>query len=164
MLTEDLCFSWKRADRGPGHIYLIRPVLEKDAKWFNNEETCPVKIGVSKDEKGVSSRLKSLKTGNWNSLCVESISPKLLEPYNVEYTLKSELFKRKLHGEWFAMTFEECNHLKEMLIRESVIYEKVPWVTCDLRDECLTEKAYDIEMWTTIRPNGAYARWLCGDY
>ena len=160
MLTEDLYYSWKRADRGPGHVYLIRPVLGRETKWFKNEETCPIKIGVSKDKKGVLSRLKTMKIGNWIRLHVESISPKLLEPYNVEYTLKKELSKRKLRGEWFEMTLEECKHLKKMLIQESIMYEQLPWVTWDLRDECLTEKAYRIEMDTTINPNGAYAQSL----
>jgi hypothetical protein len=70
--TKGVWPAEKRAERGPGYVYLIRPVLGKKSKWFKDKELCPVKIGVSRDNKnGVDSRLKSLGSGNWNELCIE---------------------------------------------------------------------------------------------
>lgn len=109
----------KRAERGEGYVYLIRPVLGKKSKWFiNNNEVCPFKIGVSKSKTGVKSRLKSLSTGNWMKLCIESVSPKLLEPYNVEYALHRNLKNKKIRGEWYELTLNECKQFKKMLQEE----------------------------------------------
>jgi len=132
----------KRADRGEGYVYLIRPVLGKNSKWFNDEEVCQFKIGVSKSKDGVKSRLKSLSTGNWRKLCIESISPKLLEPYNVEYVLHTKLYKRKIRGEWFEMTLSECKHLKKMLFEETRYDLNVSWLFGDT----LTDMAYEYDV------------------
>ena len=111
----------KRAERGEGYVYLIRPVLGKKSKWFTGKENCPVKIGVSKDNKsGIKSRLKALSSGTWVKLCVEAISPKLLEPYNVEYVLHRELKSnnQKIKGEWFSLSLRDVRRIKYRLKKE----------------------------------------------
>lgn len=145
----------KRAERGAGYVYLIRPVLGKKSKWFKGKETCPIKIGVSKDnKKGVKSRLKALSSGNWFNLCVEAISPKLLEPYNVEYVLHRELSSngQKIKGEWFLLSLDDVKRIKYRLKKEPEV-EHLDFRELELDDDlymrALTCKAYeyDVDDW-----------------
>jgi len=127
-----------RAEMGSGYVYLIRPVLGKKSKWFKEKELCPIKIGVSRDnKKGVESRLKSLGAGNWNKLCVEMISPKLSEPFNVEYALHRNLRDNKIRGEWFKLSLNEVKEIKEQLKMEPEIEKENDWIS-----ESLTMGAY----------------------
>ena len=132
----------KRAERGEGYVYLMRPTLGKNSKWLKNKETCPIKIGVSKTRNGIKSRLKSMSTGNWNQLCIEYVSPKLQEPYNVEYALHRELWTKKIKGEWFEITLEECKNLKKKLMLEKNRYDP----DGPLESESLTDMAYEYDM------------------
>ena len=151
--TKGMWPAQKRAERGPGYVYLIRPVLEKKSKWFKDKELCPVKIGVSRDNKnGVDSRLKSLGSGNWNKLCIEMISPKLSEPFNVEYYLHRVLNGRKIRGEWFELSLSEVKELKEQLRKE-------PEIEIDeyggLIPGSLTEGAYQYDVIDAVRSGWA---------
>ncbi len=141
----------KRADRGSGYVYLIRPVLGKKSKWFTGKENCPVKIGVSKDNKnGIKSRLKALSSGTWVKLCVETISPKLLEPYNVEYVLHRELKShgQKIKGEWFSLSLNDIKKIKYRLKKEPEVehfdFRDIDHLDC--YGHALTCKAYEYDL------------------
>ena len=144
-----------RAEMGSGYVYLIRPVLGKKSKWFKGKELCPVKIGVSRDnKKGVDSRLKSLGAGNWNKLCVEMISAKLSEPFNVEYSLHRNLWDNKIRGEWFELSLNEVKEIKEQLRMEPEIEEDEDG---NLIPGSLTEWAYQYDKIDSISSGWAKA-------
>ena len=137
-MAKSLAPAEKRAEMGSGYVYLIRPILEKKSNWFKGKELCPVKIGVSRDnKKGVESRLQSLNAGNWNKLRVEMISPKLSEPFNVEYCLHQNLKRQKIRGEWFKLSLNEVKEIREQLKMEPEIENEQDWIS-----ESLTVGAY----------------------
>jgi hypothetical protein len=155
--TKGMWPAEKRAERGSGYVYLIRPVLGKKSKWFKDKELCPVKIGVSRDKKkGVDSRLKSLGSGNWNKLCIEMISPKLSEPFNVEYYLHRVLNRKRIRGEWFELSLSEIKELKEKLRKEPEIERDD---NGDLIPDSLTEGAYQYD-----KIDAVWFGWEKGNY
>ena len=116
--NDNVCPIEVRGKRlNSGHVYLIRPE-EVPKKWFKGIGECPVKIGVSKNIKGVSTRLKDLSSGNWVKLCVDKISPEILEPFNVEYFLHDKYREKNIKGEWFNLTIDEFHTIKKDLSEE----------------------------------------------
>jgi hypothetical protein len=119
-----------RAEMGSGYVYLIRPVLGKKSKWFKGKELCPVKIGVSRDnKKGVELRLKTLSSGNWNKLCIEMVSPRLWKPFSVEYYLHTKYWHRQILGEWYELTLNDIEKIKEQLRKEPEIEKDTCWTS-----------------------------------
>ena len=120
-INDDLCPNQLRALRlNSGHVYLIRPA-EPPKNWFRGIGKCPIKIGVSKDINGVSQRLKALSSGNWMQLCVEKISPKILEPFNVEWFLHQKYSSERIKGEWYNLTMDEVRLIRKQLKEESYL-------------------------------------------
>jgi len=117
-INDNICPVEVRGLRlNSGHVYLIRPVNPPKG-WFNGVGECPIKIGVSKDSNGVAGRLKALSSGNWMQLCVEKISPVILEPFNIEWLLHEEYRSKKIKGEWYNLTIDEVRIIKKQLTEE----------------------------------------------
>ena len=156
--TKGMWPAEKRAEKGSGYVYLIRPALGKKSTWFGKgDHVIPVKIGVSRDnKKGVNSRLSALGSGNWYKLCVEIISPKLSEPFNVEYYLHRTLQRKKIRGEWFHLSLSEVKELKEKLKKEPEIERDKDG---DLIPGSLTEGAYQYDKFDAV-----YSGWAERNY
>ena len=155
-MAKRLSPAEKLPEIGSGYVYLIRPVIRPVVREWRKEEDkefYPIKIGVSRDKKkGVDSRLKSLGSGNWNKLCIEMISPKLSETFNVEYYLHRVLNERKIRGEWFELSLSEVKELKEQLKKEPEIEIDEYG---DLIPGSLTEGAYQYDVIDAARSGWA---------
>ena len=141
-INDDLCPNQLRALRlNSGHVYLIRPA-EPPKNWFRGIGKCPIKIGVSKDINCVSQRLKALSSGNWMQLCVEKISPKILEPFNVEWFLHEKYYREKIKGEWYNLTIDEVRIIKKQLAKEPYL-QFVNAMSADISSlECYYQKQH----------------------
>jgi len=145
-MAKRLSPAEKLPEMGSGYVYLIRPVVMRpiirDPIWYKDNEFYPIKIGVSRDnKKGVELRLKTLSSGNWNKLCIEMVSPRLWKPFSVEYYLHTKYWHRQILGEWYELTLNDIEKIKEQLRKEPEIEKDTCWTSKSMTVESILMRA-----------------------
>lgn len=121
MKCELTCENVARALRlNSGRVYLIQPDNPPKG-WNDGIGKCPIKIGVSKDIKGIRKRLTALGSGNWMELRINTYSDEILEPFNVEWFLHQKYSSERIKGEWYNLTKDEVRLIRKQLKEESYL-------------------------------------------
>lgn len=121
MKCELTCENVARALRlNSGRVYLIQPDNPPKG-WNDGIGKCPIKIGVSKDIKGIRKRLTALGSGNWMELRINTYSDEILEPFNVEWFLHQKYSSERIKGEWYNLTMDEVRLIRKQLKEESYL-------------------------------------------